>query len=482
MHYVLYIVAFLEWFTTLSVEIMSIRNSVAIIGSNAIATSIILGIILLALSYGYYQWGIYAAKNSSAAIKKRIYLNLLLASIFYTFVSFPFENALLEKLLSYDLWYFLPIFIVVTLLFFLPVYLASQTIPLISELINDEDKAIVIGKLLFFSTIGSFMGSVATSLLFFPTIWVERSIVVNGIILAVLAGIMIYQFDKKLITPKKIIFHGLYVLLLVSLLFVDYKKFLNPNIIYAASTEYNDIMVFDNGSTKLFMMNGSHSSGLDVATGRSYFAYIQEVTRIIENEKPKKILVIGAAGFSLPQDIAKKDFVTKIDVCDIDGSLDTIAETYFLGEKLHPKITFYKESARYFINKMKKKGETYDFIFLDAYSGKLSVPSELLTEDFFTGIQGISSGTIAMNLILDSEWQSNFYKKLSNTLNASFENIYLSRVNKGNTSYFDNFLAINKWMDGYQHVQTTEWLGTYTDNLHTLERDKYNLFYSQKTN
>jgi spermidine synthase len=482
MHYVLYIIAFLEWFTTLSVEIMSIRNSIAIIGSNAIATSIILGIILLALSYGYYQWWIYAAKNTAIAIKKKIYNNLIIASVFYTFISFPFENVFLEKLLTFDIGYFLPIFVVVTVLFFLPVFLASQTIPLISELINDEKKAVVIGKLLFFSTIGSFIGSVVTSLVFFSTIGVERSIVVNGIILAVLAGIMLFQFDKKHISPQKIWFHLTYLAVLISLFFLDYSKFLNQNIIYAASTEYNDIKVFDNGSTRLFMMNGSHSSGLDVATGKSYFTYIQEVTRIIEAEKPKKILVIWAAGFSLPQDVAKMDFVSEVDVCDIDGSLDTIAETYFLGEKLHPKITFHKESARYFINKMKEKGETYDFILLDAYSGKLSVPSELLTQEFFQGVREISSGTIAMNLILDSAGQSNFYRKLSNTLNASFDNIYLSKVNRQNNNYFDNFVVLNRWIEGYTHVQTTEWLWIYTDNLNTLEKDKYTLFYSQKTN
>ena len=83
------------------------------------------------------------------------------------------------------------------------------------------------------------------------------------------------------------------------------------------------------------MMNGSHSSGIDVATGKSYFGYIQKITDIIDQEKPKKLLIIGAAGFSLPQDIAKRDYVERVDVCDIDGSLDVIAEKYFLQEKLH---------------------------------------------------------------------------------------------------------------------------------------------------
>ncbi len=202
MNLILYIVAFLEGFTTLSVEIMSIRNSVAIVGSNSISTSIILGIILLALSYGYYRGGVFASQNKPEVIKKKVYQNLLIASIFYTFVSFPLENQLLSYLLSLNIGYFLPIFIGVSVLFILPVFLASQTIPLLSELIDDDKKAVIIGKLLFFSTVGSFMGSVVTSLVFFSYIGVEKSIVMNGLILAVLALVIYYQFDKKIFSTR----------------------------------------------------------------------------------------------------------------------------------------------------------------------------------------------------------------------------------------------------------------------------------------
>lgn len=117
-------------------------------------------------------------------------------------MSFPLENLLLGYLLSLNIGYFLPIFIGVSVLFILPVFLASQTIPLLSELIYDDKKAVVIGKLLFFSTVGSFMGSVVTSLIFFSYIGVEKSIVVNGIILAVLALVTYFQFDKKTISTK----------------------------------------------------------------------------------------------------------------------------------------------------------------------------------------------------------------------------------------------------------------------------------------
>lgn len=197
MNLILYIIAFLEGFTTLSVEIMAIRNSIPIIGSNAIATSIILGIILLALSYGYYRGGVYAAGHTATEIKKKIFWNLLLASILYTLVAFPLENTLLEYTLGWKIGYFVPVFLTISVLFVFPVFLASQTIPLLSELIHGEEKAIIIGKLLFFSTIGSFMGSVVTSLVFFAYIGVERSIIINGIILAVLSLIILIVYIRK---------------------------------------------------------------------------------------------------------------------------------------------------------------------------------------------------------------------------------------------------------------------------------------------
>ena len=425
MNVIFYVVAFLEWFTTLSVEIMSIRNSISIVWSNSISTSIILGIILIALSYGYYRGWVFASQNKPEIIKKKIYTNLLFASLFYTFLSFPLENILLTYLLELNISYFLAIFIGISILFIVPVFLASQTIPLLSELIDDTKKAVTIWKLLFFSTIWSFVWSVMTSLVFFSYIWVQKSIVLNGIILAVLAMVIYSQWDKKLITTKWIFLNFLYILVLTYLLIVDFSKFgVSPYTVYSYSSEYNDISVLDFWKTRLFQMNWSHSSGMDVISKKSNFWYIQKITDIIEQEKPKKILIIWAAWFSLPQDIAKKEYIERVDVCDIDGSLDTIAEKYFLHEKLDPKIVFYKESARYFVNQKIRSKEKYDFIFLDAYNGKISIPSELLTKDFFDSIDQISTSSIAMNIIFDTANDSIFYKKLSNTLINSFGEIF----------------------------------------------------------
>ena len=217
---------------------------------------------------------------------------------------------------------------------------------------------------------------------------------------------------------------------------------------------YNDIVIHQFQNRRLFSMNGSNSSGIDITTGKSYFGYIQDITRIIDEQKPKKVLIIGAAGFTLPQDIATRDYIEVLDVCDIDGALDHIAEEEFLGEKLHPKINFYKQSARYLIREKILAGEKYDMIFIDAYNGRISIPSELLTKEFFDSVKKISQGNISMNLIIDSTWQSDLARKLSNTLAASLGEVYVQGKDTSPLQGFDNFIVMTTPMSGYYPIVT----------------------------
>jgi len=61
---IIYLVAIIEGFSTLAVEIIAIRLATPIVGSSIILTSVFLGVILLALSAGYYVGGIVASKYS----------------------------------------------------------------------------------------------------------------------------------------------------------------------------------------------------------------------------------------------------------------------------------------------------------------------------------------------------------------------------------------------------------------------------------
>ena len=100
----------------------------------------------------------------------------------------------------------------------------------------------------------------------------------------------------------------------------------------------------------------------------------------------RTLLVIWAAWFVYPYEVAQLPYVERIDTIDIDPQVKTIAENKFLFQTLSPKIVFYPESARRFINQAIKNNTTYDLIILDAYNGK-SIPDELTTVEFFNGVQ-----------------------------------------------------------------------------------------------
>lgn len=477
----LYLIAFLEWYTTLSVEIIAIRNAIPIIGNNAISTSIILGVILVALSYGYYRWWAYASYHPPEKIIRRLFINLFLSSVLYTFVSFPLQNTLLTKLFDAWTWYSISIFVAILLLFALPVYLASQTLPLLSELISSDKKWETMGRLLFYSTVGSFLGSLITSIVFFPLIWVVKSIILNWLILAVLSLFVLFIYKKYF---KEIYFFSIfsYIWLLLFLWFFIDLIFIKENIIYSHQSTHSNIEIMDiDDDRRLFMINWSFSSGIYRDTGKSFFNYINETTDLIEKYQPKDILVIWWAWFSLPQYVAWLDFVQDIDVCDIDESMYDISEKYFLEEEINQKIDFFPMPARYMIFDQIKKWKKYDFIFVDAYNGKISIPSQLLTEEFYRSLEEISSGIIAFNFVMDKSKDSRFYKTTSNTMIKSLGNeIYIKDMNPKQDSTYTNFIILNNTEDNYNKMETYSKYPIYKDNQSRADLDKYLLFFENK--
>src|ERR1019366_7968013 len=154
-------IALLEGASTLAVEVIAIRLAVPAVGSSATLTGVTLAVVLLALSAGYWRGGMLPPRWDSPPPQAVLARNLLLAAGIYGVVSFPLEAALLEKTLDAGLDVTLAIGLTALGLFLLPVYLASQTVPMLAELTNSEGKAgKASGRILFFSTLGSVAGGI----------------------------------------------------------------------------------------------------------------------------------------------------------------------------------------------------------------------------------------------------------------------------------------------------------------------------------
>ena len=481
--YLIYIVAFLEWWTTLSVEIVAIRKFTPIIWSNSISTSVILWVILLALSYWYYIWWKISANKEN--LEKKLIYNLILSSLYYFFITFLFLEVILTNILSFSWDYFISILLSSIVLFFIPVFLASQTIPLLSELLKWNNSWEKMWKLLFFSTIGSFLWATSTSVVLFPLIWVFKTAVISPIILSLCAFVLSIFFLKN-VKKLKIIS---WFLLLFYIYFNVTLDLWNNNIIFQKANSYHNIKIYDiENSTwknRIFSLDWWYSSWIDLESRESFFEYIREVENKVVELKAKNILVIWAAGFTFPHDISKLDFVENIDVVDIDWDLKDIAEKYFLEEKLSSKINFYPEPSRFFINNIIStegfypqgaprsplNSKKYDLILVDAYSGK-SLPPQVLTKEFFDNLEKIGEN-IFLNIIIDRDLKSIFSKNLLTTLDSSFSEVYYKDVNIWLSDY-TNMIISNKKSEKYIKNKTNFW-EIYKDDKNSIELDLYKM-------
>ncbi|NVP17253.1 fused MFS/spermidine synthase [Candidatus Gracilibacteria bacterium] len=471
MSLLIYILSFLEGFTTLSIEIIAIRKFTPIVGSNSISTSIILGVILLALSYGYYIGGKNSKNKDENTIKEKIIFNLSISSAYYLFFTFIVDEFILTLILELSNNYFISILISSFILFFIPVFLASQTIPLLSELLKGDNTGEKIGKLLFFSTIGSFLGSVVTSTVLFSNLGVSKSATLNSLILSSLAISLIIISFKKV----KINYIITIIVFLLSISIIIGKPIVNKDIIYETSNSYHNLVVKNiDENRRVIFQNSGYASGINLKTGYSFFKYIIEIKNKLEENEYKNIAIIGAAGFTLPNEISEFKFVENIDVVDIDGSLKSISEKYFLEKTLSKKINFINEPSRYFLQNTIDDNKKYDAVVIDIYHGD-SLPPQTLTLEFFQNLKKISEN-IYINMITDNKLKSDFSNKLLNTMELGLGEIYYKDVNQyKEENAKTNFVMTNLNIEGYaQYIKNND-LGIYTDNKHSIEIDLFKI-------
>jgi len=460
----IWIVAFAEGFSTLAVEVIAIRLAIPVVGSSMTLTGVMLGVVLFALSAGYWHGGALSARWESARTRAALARNLLLTGVLYAALSFPAEAFLLGKLLDGGLSLALAIGVAAAALFAAPVYLVAQTVPLLAELTNTEGKAgKASGKVLFYSTVGSVAGGIVTPIFLFPHLGVRgSSYAVCGLLLAA-SAIMAARWASR----WKILGGG--VLLLAAVYFMGVAA--RPaNEQFAFDSAHQNIRVVVEQAAgrpeRVMYLNGGRASGIFCDTGQSSFPYVREADVLLTAARSPYVLAIGAAGFTFPRDAAALPFVQRVDAVDVDPAVRAIAEREFLRQPLPATIRFFPLSARYALRRFRQQGTRYGFALLDAYSG-MGVPDELLTVDFLGDVKAVAEHTAA-NLILDRAAESEFASNVLESFRKVFGRVWLKDVKPGDAE-MTNFLVTNWEIPG-----SAEWTGTgriYTDDRNTADRD-----------
>lgn len=467
----LFLVIIIEGYIVLSTEILAIRQTVPYVGSGTDTVSIIIAAVLMPLAFGYYQGGRYRPVRTNGrylSVRNKLINNILIASVILLLaLSYLTINLFFYGLSEIGLQHRLLTETIYVLLFIVtPVYCLGQTIPLVSNYFPSEKLSRITGKMLFFSTMGSFLGAVFSTLVLMSFFGVHITICV----MFALLSLLVFLIAKKKLSEKPL----LMLTITLSAFYMNSPAMMHHlNIV--GDNQYNTIMIStDKHGAKHFIQNGNSSSMLTL-DGHKH-PYIEFIERHYiapirtGSGPPKSILVVGAGGFTLGLEDDKNDYT----YVDIDPSLKDISEKYFIERKLGQNKRFIPEDVRAYLNHAGKK---FDFILIDAYFGDTTFPEYLATQEFFGQVKASlnGGGIITWNFILSPTFKDRMSQNMDNTLHSVFSHLDRQIVTGEN-------VVFNGWEKdkNIRYNVIYSYYDTPGDSIHTIYTDDKNAVFFDK--
>lgn len=466
----LYVIILIEGYVVLSTELLAIRQTTPYVGTGTDTVSIIIAAVLMPLAIGYYTGGRFRPHRiygNYISLRKKLTFNLILSSL----ILLPGMSLVFME------WFFLTflvglgvvsrvfqITIYATIFVAVPVYFLGQTIPLVSNYFTKTKLSEITGRMLFFSTVGSFMGAVFSTLVLMATFGVHHTVSLNFVLLSIL---VILLQRRKLSEP---------VFLTLSLTTI--ALFLNSNQVMADKSivynnQYQMAQILFKGTERHLLLNSNWSSMYD-EYGRKYpyieFAERQGIDPIREANPPRDVLVIGAGGFTLGFEDERNNYI----YVDIDPDLLETAEKYILKDKIKKNKTFLVEEARAFLTRSKREGKKFDVIFLDAYLGGASIPEHLITQEFFMQIKDSmkDKGILITNFIASPNFADRMSRSIDNTIRSVMPHVSRVVMSDKYLPFNDNPSILANVSYIYRHEEKYDPGVIYTDDKNTVYMDK----------
>lgn len=395
----LFCIVFIEGFCSLGAEIIALRRLVPHVGSAIVVTAPTIGLFLLALALGYAA-GARVAGRFTQTVARNFLLSAGLAGLGLARVS---VDSLFMALQPVWLAYLVFVGGVLCPL----AWLLGQTVPILTNLMKHMRTGEASGYALYWSTLGSFLGSVSLSLWVMQWLGVSAAVLICATLLA-LGSLLLAQPGWQ---------RGSAAALAVA---AAVWSNLMPRT-EVLDTAYADYRVQalpgqEAEPARAFMVNNSLASLLGAGESPRYARYVQHLRHLILQEwgwRGREILVLGAGGFTLSHQEPENRYT----YVDIDARIRDIAEQRFLQQPIQGR--FVVDDARRFVHRTTQR---FDAVVVDAYSSHTSIPSHLITQEFWHDTRRAltAEGWLLINLILDSRLQSPYARTLLNTIESVY--------------------------------------------------------------
>jgi spermidine synthase len=425
-----YVIMFIASFCTLVIEMVAGRILAPFVGVSIYTWTSIIGVILAGISIGAYIGGKLVDRFP---FRKTLGWLLLLSGI-AALTIIPLTNLIAAYRFNMPLM--IRIFLVTTVIFFLPGCILGTISPVVVRLTlkNLENAGNVIGKIYAVSTLGAIIGTFATGFLLISWMGTRSIILTMGIIL-ILAAL----FSGALFKTRKAI--AVFVIIAAPCIWGVYafafKIPLRENTYFYKESDYYTIKLMTTTSSDqktslkaMVLDNLIHSYvcledplHIEYEYERIYSDVLKWKFKKDENFKS---LTIGGGGYTFPRYMEVVYPKAQIDVVEIDPEVTNIVYKH-LGLSADTRIKSFNTDGRWFVMNCKEK---YDLIFTDAYND-LSIPYHLTTKEFVAQLKLIlNPDGLIMSNIIDNFQVGAFLPSYIRTLREVFgpKNVYLLSV------------------------------------------------------
>lgn len=373
-------------------------------GTSMIVWSVLIAVVLAAMSLGYWYGGRLADRKPSWQV---LHLLPVITGVFISLI--PFMGRLLFSALAAGIRgtpvnVLVLSFLGIVAVFVPPVFVLAMVSPFVVKLLARADNTgRTAGSLYAMSTLGSIFGTLTPTLLTIPLLGTRETLFLCSAMLIILGGLGL--------RGKKRFAFALVALPLSGWLFSGSGIRDTENVVHEEESLYQYLQVQqrDDGTTLLIVNEGGAMQSIarlndTLNPASTYYESYLLLPYMGSFQNGPDVLVIGAGGGTIPHWLAvyvEPHFPgMEIEAVEIDPRATELGYQYF-GSSPEEFIS-HEADGRIFIESAEEK---WDIIITDTYSNQIYIPFHLTTVEYFQALRDHLNpgGIIAMNVNAISE-------------------------------------------------------------------------------
>jgi len=423
----LYLLVFVVGIATLGAEIAAARLMAPFFGASTIVWANTIGVVLVALSVGYWLGGRLGDRYPNV---RRLCLTMLGAAILLALVPLvaqPFFEISVGALDEIEAGAFVGSLFAVLFLIAIPVGLAGTCAPWAIRLsvADVEHAGAVAGRLYAISTVGSLLGTMLSALLLIPLLGTQRTFLAFALMLAIVAAVGLGW--RAAVAP-------IAVAAAMAIPIGTVKATDEGTVLFETDSEHQYIRVIEqpDGDRALELNEGQATHSLlrpgSFLTGNVWDGYLV-VPFTVLSEPPARMAILGNAAGTTARAYGHYFPETQVDGVEIDPELEEVGREYFdMGS--NENLTVHNEDARPWL---RRSEGGYDVIMVDAYRQPY-IPFYLATREFFElASERLAPGGVVIVNAGHPEGNDDLEKVLSATMAETFSSVLRDPIEPTNT-------------------------------------------------